>query len=62
MYLLPAVLFVTIFIYLAIALNGYYSLFKWNTYSDMVFVGVNNYIRLFKDSNFWTALGNNILL
>ena len=61
MYLLPAVLFVTIFIYLAIALNGYYSLFKWNTYSDMVFVGVNNYIRLFKDSNFWTALGNNIL-
>lgn len=60
-YLVPAVLFVTIFIYLAIVLNAYYSLFKWNTYSDMVFVGANNYIRLFKDHNFWTALGNNIL-
>ncbi len=59
-YLLPAILFVTVFIYIAIILNGYYSLFKWNTYSDMVFVGLKNYSRLIKDVNFWTALKNNI--
>ncbi|MFC7494032.1 MULTISPECIES: carbohydrate ABC transporter permease [unclassified Nocardioides] len=41
----------------------YYSMTDWSGFTpDMNFVGVENYQRLFDDSVFMTALGNNILL
>ena len=34
LYLLPALVLVTVFIYVAIGLNFYYSLFRWSTYTE----------------------------
>ena len=35
------------------------SLFSWDGITDMVFVGVDNYIKMFtRDDVFWTAFGN----
>ncbi len=61
LYLIPAILLVSVFIYIAVGLNFYYSLFRWNTYSEKVWVGLANYTRLFQDGNFWTGLKNNLL-
>ena len=60
LYLLPALVLVTVFIYVAIGLNFYYSLFRWSTYTEKVWVGLSNYVRMFQDQNFWTALTNNL--
>lgn len=59
LYLLPAIMLVGVFIYIAIILNGYYSLFRWSSYSPkMVWVGLQNYTRLLQDKTFWIALKN----
>ena len=44
LYLLPALVLVTVFIYVAIGLNFYYSLFRWSTYTEKVWVGLSNYV------------------
>ncbi|GAA0178867.1 sugar ABC transporter permease [Clostridium sediminicola] len=59
-YMFPALLFILIFIYIPIIENFYYSFFKMNSYSDnVIFVGLQNYKRIFSDSIFYTALKNN---
>lgn len=41
----------------------YYSMTNWTGFSpNMSFVGVDNYIKLFQDTTFLQAMGNNILL
>jgi N-acetylglucosamine transport system permease protein len=41
----------------------FYSLTDWSGFSpDMKIIGIENYVRLFNDDIFMTALGNNILL
>ncbi len=61
LYLLPAITLILIFIYLPIVLNIAYSLFRWSAFSNKVYVGLQNYKRLFKDPIFYTALRNNAL-
>lgn len=63
-FMLPAVvLFVGILI-APIVLSGYYSLFDWNGFGKMTFIGLDNYKELFtsKAIGFWKALGNSLLL
>lgn len=61
-FMLPAVIFVVLFIYYPIIQNFFYSLFRWNSFSpDRVFVGLDYYRRLFKDPVFYIALKNNAL-
>ena len=36
----------------------YISFFKWDAITDMEFVGINNYVKLFKDSGFLISLKN----
>ncbi|MDD3278306.1 MAG: sugar ABC transporter permease [Lachnospiraceae bacterium] len=38
------------------------SFFRWDGMSAMHFIGVENYINLFKDVLFWRALGNTLLI
>lgn len=62
LYILPALLFVLVFIFLPILLNVFYSLYRWNAFStESVFVGLDYYTRLLKDPVFYTALKNNSL-
>lgn len=59
-YIIPAILFILIFIYIPIVENFRYSFFKMNSYSDkMIFIGIQNYKKIFSDSIFYTALKNN---
>lgn len=62
LFLLPAVLVMSIFVYLPIVQNFYYSLFRWSAIDpNWKFVGVNNYIRLLSDKYIVLNLRNNIL-
>lgn len=62
-FLAPSILLVGIFIYFAVGMNGYYSLFNWNAFSaDMKWVGLGNYTKLIQDDTFRTALKNTVLI
>ncbi|WP_257347313.1 carbohydrate ABC transporter permease [Pseudalkalibacillus decolorationis] len=62
LFILPALLLILSFVFLPIVLNLFYSLYRWNAFeAGRVFVGLEYYIRLFKDPIFYTALKNNFL-
>lgn len=59
---LPALVIVLMFVLYPLIRSIYISLLNWNGYSPKTtFVGLKNYVQLFSDSNFRTALGNTIL-
>ena len=62
LYILPGLLILAVFVFLPIGINFFYSLFRWSAFSvDKVFVGAENYTRLFTDEKIRVALGNNTL-
>jgi raffinose/stachyose/melibiose transport system permease protein len=62
LYILPALFLILSLVFLPIVLNLYNSLFRWNSFdTGRTFVGLEYYIRLFKDPVFYTALKNNSL-
>lgn len=60
-FLLPAVIVYSCIVMLPILVSVYYSLLDWNGIGTKRFVGISNYIKLFGDSIFQTALQNNIV-
>lgn len=61
-YLLPGVL---IFLFVAVipmALALYYSFHKWSLGGNITFTGLDNFIRLAQDGNFWHAFKNNLII
>ncbi|MCA0981197.1 carbohydrate ABC transporter permease [Exiguobacterium aestuarii] len=55
----PTVLFVIAFIYYGIFYNAYHSLFSWDGISfEKVYVGFENFARMFQDPEFYNALKN----
>ncbi len=62
LFVLPAFIIYAIFALFPIAYNIYMSLFQTDLMSGMKFVGLGNYIGLFKDRTFQKALSNNILM
>lgn len=55
----PTVLFVIAFIYYGIFYNAYHSLFSWDGISfEKVYIGFENFGRMFKDPEFYNALKN----
>ena len=61
LYIAPAVLFVTIFFISSIIYALRLSFFEWDGFSEMTFVGFDNYLKLFRDKNFLTSLTNTII-
>lgn len=62
LFVLPGVLLMTVFVFLPIGINFFYSLFRWSAFSaDKVFLGLDNYTRLFADENIRLAFSNNVL-
>jgi len=60
LFVLPGIMFILIFVYIPIIQNFYYSLFRMNSYSpDVTFIGFKNYIDMFSDPIFYTAIKNN---
>src|SRR5699024_11858816 len=51
-----------LFVYIPLIQNIQFSLYDWNTFSSAKeFIGAKNYLRLFEDDVFLTAVKNNLL-
>ena len=62
-FVLPAMLFILIFIFVPVVYVVYLSLLKWNLLSNNPqFVGLENYIHMFQSPDFRQAFSNTILL
>ncbi len=59
LYILPGFAIYFVFVLIPIANTVRYSLTEWTGFSDPVYIGLDNYRRLFTNDNFWNALGNN---
>lgn len=60
-YLLPALALIGLFVYYPLVANVSFGFFRFNAAgSTMEFVGLDNYLRLFRDPIIATALGNNL--
>jgi raffinose/stachyose/melibiose transport system permease protein len=60
--LVPGFLVYGIFNLLSIVKTLYYSVLNWNGMSDGKFIGLDNYIRLFKDARMGGAVAHNLIL
>ncbi len=61
LYLLPSLVFLGLFTYYPIGFSGYLSSFRWNVLTpEPVFVGLDNYRRLWEEPLFWLVLRNNL--
>jgi len=63
MFLLPALVFMVVFIYQPIVQSFRYSLYKWSAFSvseSWKYVGFDNYTRVFKDDIFYGSIVNNV--
>lgn len=61
-FLIPSVGTLLLFIYIPLVQNFQFSFYDWNAFSTVrEFIGVDNYVKLFQDEVFRTALTNNIL-
>ncbi len=61
-YVLPLIILSTLLLYYCIFFTVYSSFTDWNGISsEMNFIGLENYIKLFKDPYFYVALKNNLL-
>lgn len=60
--LLPALLIYVVFAIYPILQSFYYSLMDWNGFTEMKFVGLQNFKDLFQDPLFWNSAKNNIFV
>ena len=60
-FLLPAFIVYSVIVMVPILVSIYYSCLDWNGIGKKTFLGFNNYIKLFGDSVFRQAFGNNII-
>ena len=62
LYLFPSVVIFAVFMVWPILYNLYLSTMEWNMVSpDKTFVGLMNYLEIFRDAGFLKALGNTAL-
>ncbi|SEQ65947.1 carbohydrate ABC transporter permease [Piscibacillus halophilus] len=62
LYVLPALIMVSIFVFVPLVLTGYYGLMDWNGIGAMNFIGLENYKELLFDLKFWDSVYHSILL
>ena len=62
LYMLPGLLMVLVFVYIPVIANCVYSFFRVSSYSQgMTFVGLDNYVRFFRNETFLIMIRNNSL-
>ena len=62
LYILPALLLIMVIVYVPIVLTGYYGLTEWNGIGKPNFLGLENYIELLGDGDFWGSAWHSLLL
>jgi raffinose/stachyose/melibiose transport system permease protein len=61
LYVGPTVAFVLVFLIIPLASVVWYSLVSWSGLGRMVFVGLGNFLSLFRDEKFWSSLSTNLV-
>lgn len=61
-YIAPFFILFAIFGLFPMVAGFYISFFRWDGMSNMNFIGIENYISLFKDPIFWKALSNTLVI
>ncbi|WMJ87148.1 carbohydrate ABC transporter permease [Anaerocolumna sp. MB42-C2] len=61
-YIAPFYILFAVFGIFPIAAGFYISFFRWDGLSAMHFIGIDNYLNLFKDTLFWKALSNTLII
>lgn len=62
-FLLPVALLLVVYVFYPIVSTFITSLYKWNGISaDKTMIGLENWVDLVQDSNFWTAFKNNLVV
>lgn len=61
-YIAPFYILFLIFTLFPMAAGFFLSFFRWDGMGDMHFLGLQNYINIFKDALFWKALGNTFFI
>ncbi|MGE3194115.1 MAG: carbohydrate ABC transporter permease [Microbacteriaceae bacterium] len=59
-FLAPDLIGLAVFVILPIAFAIYVSFFQWNLIAPMKFIGLDNYVRLLGDSEWWSSLGRTL--
>tara|TARA_R110001583_G_scaffold137388_1_gene289070 strand:- start:2061 stop:2936 length:876 start_codon:yes stop_codon:yes gene_type:complete len=60
LFLAPAVILFVVYVIFPILQSIWLSFYEWDGIGEKTFVGLNNYIELFDDYQFWVALKNNL--
>lgn len=60
--LVPALLIYVLFAIYPIILSFYYSVMDWDGFTDMKFIGLKNFVKIFHDPIFWNSTENNIFV
>lgn len=60
-YLMPAVVLISVFFIMSTVFTIYVSFFEWDGFSSMIFVGIRNYIEIFRDTNFLRSFINTLI-
>lgn len=61
MFVLPAFLLFTVMIFVPILQVFYRSFFSWDGINPGKFIGIENYVRIFKDKTFWISNKNQLI-
>lgn len=62
LYILPALLLITVLIVVPLILTGYFGLMKWDGIGAMEFIGFENYVNALQDAKFWQSAKHSFLL
>lgn len=62
LFLLPATFFCVLYLVAPIPISAYYSFFDWRGINEGTFIGLKNWVELFKDDVFWLSVSNNFKL
>lgn len=62
LYILPALLLISVLIFIPLGLSAYYGLMDWDGIGKMKFIGLENYIKAIQDTKFWNSAWHSAIL
>ena len=62
LYIMPALVLISVLIFIPLILTGYYGLMDWDGIGAMEFIGLENYITAIQDDKFWDSALHSFLL
>jgi multiple sugar transport system permease protein len=61
LFLLPGIVFFSIYVVIPIFQSILFSFYQWDGLSDAIWIGLENYVELIDDEDFYTSLKNNLI-